>query len=86
MGGLLAAGIALVGQWFVGKVYNDSEALKLIEAMVPSSRAVGTSVVTASGTILALMLTMLSLTNQEASLDGRSSRSRHCSGRPVVRR
>lgn len=64
VGGLLAAGIALVGQWFVGQVYSDAEARKLIEAMVPSSRAVGTSVVTASGTILALMLTMLSLTNQ----------------------
>ena len=64
MGGVLAAGIALAGQWFVGQIYSGAEARRLIEAMVPSSRAVGSSVVTASGTILALMLTMLSLTSQ----------------------
>jgi uncharacterized integral membrane protein len=69
-GGLLAGGIALGGQWFIGQVYSGAEALRLIEAMVPSARAVGTSVVTASGTILALMLTMLSLTSQaETSFD-----------------
>lgn len=64
VGGLLAAGIALIGQWFVGQIYSGAEARRLIEAMVPSARAVGTSVVTASGTILALMLTMLSLTSE----------------------
>lgn len=63
-GGVLAAAIALAGQWFVGQIYSGAEARRLIEAMVPSARAVGSSVVTASGTILALMLTMLSLTNQ----------------------
>jgi uncharacterized integral membrane protein len=63
-GGVLAGSIALGGQWFIGQVYSGAEALRLIEAMVPSARAVGSSVVTASGTILALMLTMLSLTNQ----------------------
>lgn len=64
VGGVLAAAIALAGQWFVGQIYSGAEARRLIEAMVPSARAVGSSVVTASGTILALMLTMLSLTNQ----------------------
>lgn len=64
VGGVLAAAIALGGQWLVGQVYSGAEARRLIEAMVPSARAVGSSVVTASGTILALMLTMLSLTNQ----------------------
>lgn len=64
VGGLLAGSIALGGQWFIGAVYSGAEARRLIEAMVPSARAVGTSVVTASGTILALMLTMLSLTSQ----------------------
>lgn len=70
IGGLLAASVALAGQWFVGQVYSGSEARQLIEALVPSARSVGTSVVTASGTILALMLTMLSLTSQaETSFD-----------------
>jgi uncharacterized integral membrane protein len=63
-GGVLAAVIAVAGQWFIGQIYSGAEARRLIEAMVPSSRAVGSSVVTASGTILALMLTMLSLTSQ----------------------
>lgn len=64
IGGILAGGIALAGQWYIGQIYSGAEARRLLEAIVPSARSVGTSVVTASGTILALMLTMLSLTNQ----------------------
>lgn len=64
IGGLLAGGIALAGQWFIGQIYSGAEARRLLEAIVPSARSVGTSVITASGTILALMLAMLSLTNQ----------------------
>lgn len=67
IGGLLATGVALGGQWFVGQIYSGSEALKLVNALVPAARSVGSSVVTASGTILALMLTMLSLTSQASS-------------------
>ena len=67
IGGLLAAGVAAGGQWFVGQVYSGTEARNLLEAMLPSARSVGSAVVTASGTILALMLTMLSLTNQARS-------------------
>ncbi len=66
-GGLLAAGVAAGGQWFVGQVYSGTEARNLLEAMLPSARSVGSAVVTAAGTILALMLTMLSLTNQAKS-------------------
>jgi hypothetical protein len=66
-GGVLAAGVALGGQWFVGQIYSGAEALKLVSALVPAARSVGSSVVTASGTILALMLTMLSLTSQANS-------------------
>lgn len=66
-GGILAAGVALGGQWFVGQIYSGAEALKLVDALVPAARSVGSSVVTASGTILALMLTMLSLTSQANS-------------------
>ncbi len=67
IGGLLAAGVAAGGQWFVGQVYSGTEARNLLEAMLPSARSVGSAVVTAAGTILALMLTMLSLTNQARS-------------------
>lgn len=61
IGGLLAGGITLVGQYLVGRIYSETEARRLIEAVVPASRSVGTSVVTASSTILALMLTMIGL-------------------------
>lgn len=67
IGGLLAAGVAVGGQWFVGQVYSGLEARNLLEAMMPSARSVGSAVVTAAGTILALMLTMLSLTSQAKS-------------------
>lgn len=64
IGGVLAAGIALVGQWLIGRVYSGAEARELIESMLNSALFFGASVVTASATILALMLTMLSLSDQ----------------------
>jgi len=63
-GGALAACIALVGQWFIGRIYSGYEARNLLEAMNGSALWLGGSVVTASATILALMLTMLSLSDQ----------------------
>lgn len=63
-GGILAAAIALVGQWLIGQIYSGYEARKLLEAMSSSAHYLGSAVVTASATILALMLTMLSLSNQ----------------------
>jgi hypothetical protein len=63
-GGGLAACIALVGQWFIGRIYSGYEARNLLEAMNGSALWLGGSVVTASATILALMLTMLSLSDQ----------------------
>jgi hypothetical protein len=63
-GGVLAAIIALVGQWFIGRIYSGDEARFLIASMLNSALYFGASVVTASATILALMLTMLSLTDQ----------------------
>lgn len=64
IGGILAGSIALVGQWLVGQVYSGWEARKLLEPFTSSALYLGGSVVTASATILALMLTMLSLTKQ----------------------
>lgn len=64
LGGVLAAAIALAGQWLIGQVYSGYEARRLLEAMTTSAHYLGGAVVTASATIIALMLTMLSLTNQ----------------------
>lgn len=66
-GGLLAGAIALGGQWLVGQVYNGYEARQLLESVASSSLYLGSSIVTASATIIALMLTMLSLTKQADS-------------------
>ena len=67
VGSLLAGGIAFLGHLLVGRIYNETEARSLLEAMVPSARSTGTAVVTASGTILALMLTMLSISRDASS-------------------
>jgi hypothetical protein len=67
VGSLLAGGIAFLGHLLVGRVYSGTEARSLLEAMVPSARSTGTAVVTASGTILALMLTMLSISRDATS-------------------
>lgn len=67
VGGLLAGGVAIAGQLLVGQIYGGTEARRLLESMIPSSRYVGSGVVTASATILALMLTMLSLSRHAAS-------------------
>lgn len=59
--------MAIVGQYLVGRIYTGAEARQLLQAVVPSARALGTSVVTASSTILALMLTMISLSRHATS-------------------
>ncbi len=64
VGGILAGSIALGGQWFIGQVYSGYQARQLLEAVASSSLYLGSSVVTASATIIALMLTMISLTKQ----------------------
>ena len=64
IGGVLAAAIALGGQWLIGQIYGGYEARKMLEAMSSSAHYLGSAVVTASATIIALMLTMLSLSSQ----------------------
>lgn len=63
-GGLLAAAVALGGQWIVGQVYSGHKARDLVEAVASSALYLGSSIVTAAATIIALMLTMLSVTKQ----------------------
>lgn len=67
LGGILTAAVALGGQWMVGQVYSGYEARQLLESLNSAALFLGSSVVTASATILALMLTLLSLTDQTDS-------------------
>ncbi len=67
LGGLIAAIVALAGQMLVGFVYNGFEAHDLLQAMIPSAQSLGGAVVQASATILALMLTLLSLSRRETN-------------------
>ena len=64
IGGALAAGIAFAGQWFIGRIDDGYQARQLLQAMLTPALYFCASVVTASATILALMLTMLSLSDQ----------------------
>jgi len=56
VGGLLAGGGAIAGQYLMGRIYSGTEARQPLEAVNPSACSLGTSVVTASSTILASCL------------------------------
>lgn len=60
LGGALAAIVALVGAWFVGAA-SGMEARQLLGTALPSTRSFCGTVTLALGNILALMLTLLSL-------------------------
>jgi len=59
-GGAIAAIVSAAGSWVVGSVHG-SQGLVLLEAMLPTTRFLCSSVMTASATVLALMLTLLGL-------------------------
>ena len=63
-GGVVAGAVALGGQWLLGMVYSGWEARQFLESMSSSALYFGSAIVTAAATILALMLTILSLTSQ----------------------
>lgn len=63
-GGVLAALITFAGQWIVGNAFDAYEARQLIEAGSSAALYFGNSVVSGSATVLALMLTMISLSIQ----------------------
>ncbi len=65
LGGLLAGVIAFGAQMLVGFVYNGFEAHDLLQALIPTADSLGGAVVQASATILALMLTLLGLSQKE---------------------
>ena len=60
LGGVLAAAVALVGGWLVGEA-SGAEARILLETSLSSTRSFAGTVTLALGNILALMLTLLSL-------------------------
>ncbi len=62
IGGGVAAGVAGVGVWGLG-AGSGGEMKLLIESMLPSTRFLCSSVMTATATILSLMLTMLGFTS-----------------------
>lgn len=66
--GSLAGAIILAGSWMTGHV-SGGEARHLLEIIMPNVRSFSGTVVLASGTILALMLTLLGLsTSTDADL------------------
>ena len=51
----------ILSQVAIAQIYGELTARNLLEAAIPSARSLGTGVVTANATLLALMLTMISL-------------------------
>lgn len=66
VGGVVAAVVALAGTLAVGNV-GGGEAQVLLRAMIPTTRAFASTVMIASATVIALMLTLLSLSASTTS-------------------
>lgn len=62
IGGGLVFGGALLSALLIGNIYSDTQARILIEAMAPSAQTLCFAVITASATIITLMLATLSFT------------------------
>jgi MFS family permease len=61
-GGMVGAAVAFLASYISGQV-TGMEALSMLETMLPTVRFLCSAVMTASATILALMLTLLSLSH-----------------------
>lgn len=66
LGGALAVLIAIAGSTVVGNLYG-AEGRFLLEAMLPTTRFLCSAMMTATATILALMLTILSLSSSSSN-------------------
>lgn len=66
LGGVLAVLIAIAGSTVVGTLYG-AEGRLLLEAMLPTTRFLCSAMMTATATILALMLTILSLSSNSSN-------------------
>lgn len=65
-GGIIAASTALMGSYITGRV-GGTEAISLLKAILPTTRFLASALMTASATILALMLTLLTLSHSSSS-------------------
>lgn len=64
--------ISMVGFSIVGRVYSETQSRFLLEAVTPSLRTLCFAVITASATIIPLLMTMLSLARKvESDFDER---------------
>ena len=57
IGGFTVFLLALIGALFIGDIYSDTEARVLVEAMSPSLRTLCFAIITASTTVVSLLLT-----------------------------
>lgn len=64
LGGGLVFVLAIFSAYLIGSVYSDTQARGLIEAMAPSARTLCFAVITASATIIPLMMALLSFSRQ----------------------
>lgn len=71
----ITALVAIVQPVFSGQIYSKAEALDLLEGLQNASLYFGSATATASATILALMLTLLSMTSQVDTQFDRSTYS-----------
>ncbi|MCA9913590.1 MAG: hypothetical protein KC496_09590 [Anaerolineae bacterium] len=55
---------AIIGAFFIGRIYSDTQARDLIEAMAPSLRTLCFAIITAAATMISLLLTTVSFTHQ----------------------
>lgn len=62
VGGALAVVFLFAGYYLVGNVQHESEARARIEAAIPTVRFLASGVIAGTATILALMLTLLGIT------------------------
>ncbi|PHI21727.1 hypothetical protein CEQ90_00105 [Lewinellaceae bacterium SD302] len=62
LGGAIAAIIILSGNYFIGRI-NEVDAIQLINASQPTIRFMCSAIMTATATILALLLTVLSFSS-----------------------
>ncbi|MEM9805562.1 MAG: hypothetical protein AAF959_09810 [Cyanobacteria bacterium P01_D01_bin.56] len=71
VGVAIATLVATAQPFLVGSIYSEAKAIELVEGLQSSSLYFGSERATASSTVLALMLTLLSMTRKlEQSIQG----------------
>ena len=60
----IAAFVVVAQPFLIGNIYSDAKAIELLQGLKSSSLYFGSAIATTSATVLALMLTLLSMTNK----------------------